>query len=66
MIICFEKTDLLALLCVFFVCFVTFLYGVCGQVWHLIVLIPDLFVPLYFAIFETTVDIAKNVCVCQS
>ena len=40
---CWERTDLLALLCVMFTCvLVTFLYGVPGQVWYYIVLIPDL------------------------
>ena len=47
MITCWERADLLALLCVMFSCvFVTFIYGVLygvpGQVWHLIVSIPDL------------------------
>ena len=37
-----ERADLLAILCVMiFVCFVTFLYGVLGQVWYLNVSIPD-------------------------
>ena len=37
-VICWEKADLLALLCVMFSCvFVTFPYGVLGQVWYLIV-----------------------------
>ena len=38
-----ESTALLALFCVmFFLCFVTFQYGVLGQMWYLIVSIPDL------------------------
>ena len=38
-----ERADLLALLYVMFSCvFLTFLNGVLGQVWHLIVSIPDL------------------------
>ena len=42
-ITCWERVDLLALLCVMFSCvFVTIPYGVLGQVWYLIVLIPDL------------------------
>ena len=46
---CWERPDLLAPLCVMFSCdFVTFAYGVVGQVWYLIVLIPDLCLPLYF------------------
>ena len=44
-----ERAGLLALLCVVFSCvFVTFLYGVLGQVWYLIVLIPELCLPLNF------------------
>ena len=40
---CWERADLLALLCVMFSCvFVTFPYGVLGQVWYLIVSIPDI------------------------
>ena len=38
MVICWERVDLLALLCVMFSCvFVTFSYGVLGQVWYLVV-----------------------------
>ena len=41
-ITCWKRPDLLALLCVMFSCvFVTFPYGVSGQVWYLIVSIPD-------------------------
>ena len=44
-----ERVDLLALLCVMFSCvFVTCLYGVSGQVWYLIVSIPDLCLLAYF------------------
>ena len=40
---CWERADLLDLLYVMFYCvFVTFSCGVLGQVWRLIVLIPDL------------------------
>ena len=43
MVTCWESADLLALLYVMFSwVFVTFQYGVLGQVWCLIVLIPDL------------------------
>ena len=46
---CCELAALLALLCVVFSCaFVTFPYGVPGQVWCLIVSIPDLYITLYF------------------
>ena len=49
-ITCWEKADLLALLCVVFSCvFVTFPYGVPGQVWYLIVSIQDLCLPIYFS-----------------
>ena len=38
-----ERADLLALLCVMFSCvLVTFPYGVLGQMWYLIVSIPDI------------------------
>ena len=40
---CSLVVNLLALLCVMFIClFVTVLCGVLGQVWYLIVSIPDL------------------------
>ena len=46
---CWERADLLALLCVtFFGDFNTFLYGVLGQVWYLIVSIYDLCLLSYF------------------
>ena len=35
-------------MCCVFLYFVTFLYGVVGQVWYLIVSIPGLCLPLYF------------------
>ena len=50
---CWERADLLALLCVVLTCvFVTFSYCVQGQVWYmnLIVYIPKLCNPLYFLI----------------
>ena len=40
---CWEVADLFARLCVLFSCvFVTFPYGVLGQVWYLIIWIPDI------------------------
>ena len=43
---CWERANLLALLYVMFSCvFVTFPRGVLGQVWYIIVLIPDIFLP---------------------
>ena len=48
-ITCLEGADLLAfLLVVFYVFLLLSPYCVPGQVWYLIVLIPDLFLPLYF------------------
>ena len=45
---CWERADLLAS-CVMFSCVcVTFPYGVLGQVWYLIVSIPDLYLLPYF------------------
>ena len=52
LVVCWERTDLLVLLCVMFSCdFVTFLYGVLGQVWYLVVSIPDLCLLPYFVLF---------------
>ena len=51
---CWERADLLALLCVVFSCvFVTFPYGFLGQVWwYLIVLILDLcLLPYFYSVF---------------
>ena len=39
---CWERADLLALVCGVFCEFVTFPFGILGQVWYLIVSIPDL------------------------
>ena len=48
LIICLDMADLLASLCVGFYCVsVTFPYGVPGQVWYLIVLVPDICLLLY-------------------
>ena len=49
---CWERDNLLALLYVMFFCvFVTFSCGVLGQVWYLIVSIPDLCLLIYFSRF---------------
>ena len=46
---CWEMANLLALLYVMFSCvFVTFPCGILGQVWYLIVSIPDLCLLTYF------------------
>ena len=46
---CWERADLLALVCDVYCVFVTFPYGIQGQVWYLIVSIPDLCRLSYFA-----------------
>ena len=52
MVTCWEKADLLALLYVMFYCvFVTFPYGVLGQVWYMIALIPEFCLLPYFETF---------------
>ena len=49
MVTCWEKADILALLCAMYYCvFVTFPCGVLGQVWCLIVSIPDFCILSYF------------------
>ena len=45
---CWKRADLLALVCVFNSVFVTFPCGILGQVWYLIVSIPDLCHISYF------------------
>ena len=52
---CWERAELLALLCGMFSCvFVTFPYGVLGQVWYLIVSIPDRCLLPYFVIYRSS------------
>ena len=46
---CWERADLLALVCDVHCGFVTFPDGILGQVWYLIVLIPDL---CHFSYFD--------------
>ena len=48
-VMCWERADLLALVCDVKLCFVTFPCGVLGQVWYLIVSIPDLCRLSYFS-----------------
>ena len=49
LVTCWERADILALLYTMFSCvFVTVPYGVLGQVWYLIVSIPDLCLLPYF------------------
>ena len=56
---CWEKADLLALLYAMLSCvFVTFPYSVPGQVWYLIVPIPDLCLLSYFDIINIIIGIA--------
>ena len=60
---CWERAGLLTLLYVMFYCgFVSFPYGVLGQVWYLIVSIPDLCPLSYFS--QTDTSIKNLVCYC--
>ena len=45
---CWEKDDLLALVGDVYCIFVTFLCGILGQVWYLIISVPDLSCLSYF------------------
>ena len=47
---CWERADLLALVCGVYYEFVTFPIGILGQVWYLIVSIPDLCTLTYFGL----------------
>ena len=56
-----ERADFLALFCVVFSCVVvTFPFGVPGQVWYLIVLIPDLILSLYFYMLLNMITLKKT------
>ena len=57
-ITCWERANLMALLYAMFSCvFVTFPRGVLGQVWYLIVSIPDIsLLPYFLHILYTIVD----------
>ena len=61
---CWERADLLALLCVMFYCvFVTFPNAVQGQVWYLNISIADLILLLYFdckALYLTKETVRKR------
>ena len=48
---CLERADLLALVCDVYFVFVPFPCGILGQVWYLMVSIPDLCRLSYFDIF---------------
>ena len=55
---CWERANLLAVLCVMLYCvFVTFPCGFLGQVWYLIVSIPDLYLITYFNQYISLSDI---------
>ena len=49
-----ERADLLALVCDVYFDFVTFPFGILGQVWHLIVSIPDPCCLSYFELLIST------------
>ena len=48
---CWERADLIALVCDVYCDFVSFQFGILGQGWHLIVSIPDPCCLSYFAYF---------------
>ena len=49
---CWDRADLLALVCDVYCVFVTFPCGILGQVWYLIALFPDLCRLPYFNIHD--------------
>ena len=48
---CWERADVLALVCGVYLCVCHFPIGILGQVWYLIVSIPDLCTLTYFKRF---------------
>ena len=57
---CWERADVLALVGDFILCFVTFPCGILGQVWYLIVSIPDLCHLSYFSYKITVLTILRE------
>ena len=49
---CWESADLLTILGDVYCIFVTFPYGMLGQVWYLVVSFPDLYRLAYFAVWQ--------------
>ena len=61
-ITCWERADLVALIRVMFYCvFVTFPYGVLGQVWYLIVTIPDICLLFCLTLNQSIGFLKKNI-----
>ena len=61
MVIFWESADILALVCDYNCDFVTFPCGIQGQVWYLIVLIPNLCRPSYFML-EQLLEVSRRTC----
>ena len=57
-VICWERADLLALICGVLLCVCHFPIGILGQVWYLIVSIPDRCILTYFHLTEVQWDIS--------
>ena len=53
---CWKRADLLALVCDVYCVFVTYSYGIRGQVWYLIVSIPDLCWLSYFYAYAISTE----------
>ena len=58
-----ERADLLALVCGVFCEFVTFPIGILGQVWYLIVSIPDLCTITYFNEVDIRIYLPEKVII---
>ena len=57
---CWERADLLAFVCGVYCEFVTFSIGIPGQVWYLIVSIPDLCTLTYLNNLHNRATLLKN------
>ena len=57
---CWERADLFALVCDVYLYFVTFSCGILGQVWYLVVSIPDLCRLSYFVTFFEISSLHSN------
>ena len=59
---CWERADLLARVCNVYLCFVTFLCGILGQVWYLIVSISDICHLSYYYNNSNAFEIIACIC----
>ena len=63
---CWERADLLALVCDVKLCFVTFPCGILRQVWHLVVSIADLCCLSYFFNYQSFLYFLQDLAIAEN